>query len=228
MFSDESTFDLPVPNAEFPRKELLLRERETLGVFVTGHPIEAFVVNTDTSLTEVIDGPVESTITASGVVTALKVWRTKNTGEEMAVIQFEDKEASIEVMAFPRTWNLYKHLLSVLAGVEMVVRKQMNMKDLEPKYVILEVNPLELKEIDNHETDGNFKLFLPRGFVSYDRGISQLKGAFLSHRGSKEIVLHISDSSVMKLGPDYLVDPSKVLLDEIAAIFNEFRGRSND
>ena len=105
----------PLPKIpEWEEKERLLREKESLGFYISGHPLtrhEGTVAKFSTANTEslgdVSDGQV---VRVGGMITASKVIRTKR-DELMAFIQLEDLHGSVEVVVFPSIYATCQELL---------------------------------------------------------------------------------------------------------------------
>ncbi len=94
----------PVPDEEFDQKELLAMEKESIGLFVSAHPLKALSaalrVNTDSEL-----GAVRETlrdgdrVTLGGMLSQIKRLRTKK-GDPMAFANLEDISGMIELVLF--------------------------------------------------------------------------------------------------------------------------------
>jgi DNA polymerase-3 subunit alpha len=100
--------------AEWEEKERLLREKESLGFYISGHPLtrhEATIAKFATvhseNIGDVSDG---QTVRMGGMVTSSKVIRTKRE-ELMAFVQLEDLRGSIEVVVFPSVYAGCQDLL---------------------------------------------------------------------------------------------------------------------
>ena len=103
-----------VETPEWPRAELLAAEKETLGFYLSGHPLEdeaprlrGLVSHTSTRLREVKQ---TQPATLAGIVTALKKRRTRK-GDDMAVFQLVDLEGGVEVIVFPEAYARNRSLL---------------------------------------------------------------------------------------------------------------------
>ncbi|HKQ98891.1 MAG TPA: DNA polymerase III subunit alpha [Candidatus Polarisedimenticolia bacterium] len=99
---------------EWPRAALLAAEKETLGFYLSGHPLEeeaprlrGLVSHTSVRLRDVKQ---PQPATMAGIVSALKKRRTKK-GDDMAVFQLVDLEGSVEVIVFPDTYARTRSLL---------------------------------------------------------------------------------------------------------------------
>ncbi len=100
---------------EWPDDEKLRREKESLGFYITGHPldrfadvIDGFATTTTQGLASVED---KSILRLAGLVNSMRVKRTRK-GEKMAVINVEDKEGFTEVVVFPDVFSKCASMLS--------------------------------------------------------------------------------------------------------------------
>jgi DNA polymerase III subunit alpha len=89
---------------EWQERERLKKEKEALGFYITGHPLDRFTreisLVTSCSIQDLPGQKDKSRVSIAGVVEELKLKRTKK-GDKMAVIQVEDLSGSIEVILFP-------------------------------------------------------------------------------------------------------------------------------
>ncbi len=120
---EKTDYELVLPEAEeFGKDELLALEKEVLGIYVSGHPLEAyenrikknatvnsndFGIDEETNHPRVEDGSIE---TIGGMITA-KTVKTTRTNSMMAFITLEDLFGSVEVILFPRDYEKYKTML---------------------------------------------------------------------------------------------------------------------
>ena len=99
----EGILELP-EIAEWNEREMLRREKEALGFYITGHPLDSFHDDIERFTTCLVhDLPAQkdkSQVKIAGIVESLKIKRTKR-GDKMAVIQLEDLTGSTEVVIFP-------------------------------------------------------------------------------------------------------------------------------
>jgi DNA polymerase-3 subunit alpha len=118
---------LPVSLPKLPNIEewednyLLELEKEALGFYITGHPmdkytdiIQKYANVTTTSLQDMAN---ERMIRMAGTIRVLKVHKTKK-GDMMAFCAIEDQSASVEVVIFP---NLYAKIHPLLAEEQIVI-----------------------------------------------------------------------------------------------------------
>ena len=104
-----------LPNTpEWDEALLLSYEKETLGFYITGHPLakyaadlNRFSASTTESLAELESG---AEVSLGGILTLLKNLKTKK-GDRMAVIQLEDLTGSVEAVIFPDPFQRFEKFL---------------------------------------------------------------------------------------------------------------------
>ena len=93
----------PIPGEEFDRTEMLAAEKESLGLFISAHPLKevgpALAAKADSTLTELSDRRDGDWVTIGGMVTQFKKIKTKK-GDMMAFATIYDLEASVEIVVF--------------------------------------------------------------------------------------------------------------------------------
>jgi DNA polymerase-3 subunit alpha len=118
---------LPVSLPKLPDIEewednvLLGLEKEALGFYITGHPMDKYAdiiqKYANVTTTSLQDMPNERMIRMGGTIKVLKVHKTKK-GDMMAFCAIEDQSASVEVVIFP---NLYAKIHPLLAEEQIVI-----------------------------------------------------------------------------------------------------------
>jgi DNA polymerase III subunit alpha len=113
---------IPLPDvAEWPEKDKLAHEKETVGFYITGHPLDnyrkEFKAVVDAELVAVADWGEGQPIRVGGMVRTCKDHKSKK-GARMAFVTLEDTTGTIEVVVFPETFSQCGHLLT---GVEPLV-----------------------------------------------------------------------------------------------------------
>ena len=106
-------FELP-DIEEWDEKERLRREKETLGFYITGHPMSRFSKEIERFATctiqELSGREDKSQVKVAGVVGDMKMKRTRK-GDKMALLNFEDLTGSVEAVVFPDTFSTSSFLL---------------------------------------------------------------------------------------------------------------------
>ena len=100
----------PLPNiAPQSESERLTREKEILGFYISGHPLEPFRAECELFATHTVAKLgtwSEGSITLGVVVTAIKRQISKRSGAEFARLTVEDFSGSSEVLVFPEAWSV--------------------------------------------------------------------------------------------------------------------------
>lgn len=129
---------------EWPDAERLKNEKDMIGFYVTGHPLDRYQkelksyssVNTQTL-------PLRSQgeeVVIGGLITKLKITTTKKTMEKMAILTLEDLLGSVDVLVFPKT---YKEAATAVAEDNIVfIRGVVDTKEQTPKLLANEITPL--------------------------------------------------------------------------------------
>ena len=119
----KAEFDIPLPKVgEYEKETRLAFEKEVLGVYLTGHPMEEyeekwrksiskttldFQLDEETGAAKVHDGAKEI---IGGIIATLAIKYTK-TNKTMAILTLEDLLGTVEVVVFPRDYEKYKEYL---------------------------------------------------------------------------------------------------------------------
>jgi DNA polymerase III subunit alpha len=124
LFSDlpSESLELEIKSAErVTNQDRLTWEREVLGFYLSGHPLDEYRAQLDRYANSSInDLPIRfqegaETATVGGLVSALKVIPIKkegrNQGRRMAVFQLEDATGSVRAVAFPDTFESFERLI---------------------------------------------------------------------------------------------------------------------
>ncbi|MCU6762561.1 DNA polymerase III subunit alpha [uncultured Roseburia sp.] len=120
---EKKEYELKLPNVgEFEKEERLAMEKEVLGVYISGHPMEEyeekwkknitrvtsdFILDEETGSTRVHDG---ESVMVGGMIAEKTVKYTRN-NKTMAFISLEDLVGTVEVIIFPRDYERYHQLL---------------------------------------------------------------------------------------------------------------------
>ena len=126
MVSEEQKkeFEIPLPNVgEYEKETLLAFEKEVLGIYISGHPMEEyeakwrksisattadFQIDEETNRTKVRDGAREI---IGGMITGKTIKHTK-TGKPMAFLTIEDLLGTVEVVVFPKDYEKNRNYLN--------------------------------------------------------------------------------------------------------------------
>ena len=135
---EKKDYEIKVPDVtEYTKEELLGYEKEILGVYVSGHPLDEytgmvkkyitnvttdFEIDDETGETKVRDG---NTATIGGMIMNKSVKTTKN-GQLMAYLTIEDLVGTVEVIVFPRNFLINRPVIDTADKVFVTGRVQAN------------------------------------------------------------------------------------------------------
>lgn len=153
----DSGLDAPPPPmpalAEYDRSQLLQMEKETAGVYISGHPLDAYAAQLSkltvnarflSSLAEEApDGGMswdQKQVRMGGIITEKKL-KAARSGNMMAFVQLEDMYGTTEVLVFPKVYERVSALLTEDAPV--VMSGKLSVREEEsPKLLLDRVAPL--------------------------------------------------------------------------------------
>jgi DNA polymerase-3 subunit alpha len=120
---------------EWPHDERLAAEKELLGFYVSGHPLDKFAGHFDsvqiTRIAEIAELPVQQKATSleiAGIVNTVNVRYSKKDNRPYAVIQFEDFSGQIEMMVWSDDYEKHKALLEAGRVLKLRCRCQKDMR----------------------------------------------------------------------------------------------------
>ncbi|MDI7246681.1 MAG: DNA polymerase III subunit alpha [Bacillota bacterium] len=113
LFEEKGEFaasEVPLPSVpEFGEKERLAMEKELLGLYVSGHPLEGIAsklrAHVSAQVATLVDHADGDEVSIGGIITAFRKIVTKSTGQPMAFFTLEDLTGAVEVVVFPRTYE---------------------------------------------------------------------------------------------------------------------------
>lgn len=122
---DKEAYKIPMPSvSEYGKEDLLAFEKEVLGFYISGHPLDEYEAQWKRGITHVtsdFQAPEEGEegrlrdgehVVIGGIITA-KTTKTTKSSQMMAFITVEDLVGSVEVLIFPRDYERNKQFLQV-------------------------------------------------------------------------------------------------------------------
>jgi DNA polymerase-3 subunit alpha len=120
LFGDAGTSGSPAPPTPLPdvepwtEAERLAKEKDVIGFFISGHPLERFrdeVQLFGTRTTATLGTWSEHSVSAGVVITSVKRRISKKTGAEYARLTVEDFHGTAEAIVFPETWGRLSRII---------------------------------------------------------------------------------------------------------------------
>ena len=207
LIQDESSNAVNYPNIkEFSTEEKLKREKEVVGIYISGHPLDAYYDKFDdytfnsSMISEIMEEseneeevvPISEDeeeevkvdsltdgmpVTCGGIITEIKKLYTKASNKEMAFVKVEDLYGTFETVLFPGQYERFKELIFVDNMVSL--HGKLSIKDDEkPSIIVFKLSLGTLKRIQF------LYIFLPISvcgtFLSYILKISLFHASIIS------------------------------------------------
>ncbi|HTR78187.1 MAG TPA: DNA polymerase III subunit alpha, partial [Gemmatimonadaceae bacterium] len=136
-----------LPNiAPAPETERLAKEKEILGFYISGHPLEPFRMEAELFATHTVSqlgGWSEDQIALAVVITSVKRQLSKRSGAEFARLTVEDFSGSSEVLVFPEAWTLLGSRASTDLPVLLKGGYSRRDQDVEnPTFIVESITPI--------------------------------------------------------------------------------------
>ncbi len=217
----------PIPAEEFERSELLAMEKETLGTYLSSHPLTevrgALRARVDCSLGDLATKQDGSWVTVGGIVTECKKIRTKS-GSQMMFATLDDVEGQVEMLVFKA--DQAESAAVIAPDAIVVVRGRLDHKDRgETKLVVQEAERFEPDAAEiaaapavASPASGPFEFEIDAGMLS-EGLIEELKAVLEHHRGETEVHVSIRNGAPrperLEFGEAYRVRSSAHLRSEL-------------
>ncbi len=146
---EESPDDIPIPEMEeMDRAQLLTMEKETTGIYISGHPMDDYraclrnthVMNIAELMGEESRFADDQIVSVAGVIQSMKVKTTRN-NSMMAYVTVEDDTAAIEMLAFSNVLSQYGGYLKENNAVVVTGRLSVR-EEKEPQIVVNRARPI--------------------------------------------------------------------------------------
>lgn len=157
---DRQEMEITYPDiGEYSKEQLLALEKEVMGIYVSGHPLESyeellkknithttldFALDEETGQTKAEDGEIS---VVGGIISAKTVKTTRN-NSMMAFITLEDMAGAVEIILFPRDYEKYKTLLyednKILVKGKITVEEEKAAKLICQEIIPFADNPKEV------------------------------------------------------------------------------------
>ena len=191
--SQKEEFEIRLPDVgEYPKEMLLGFEKEVLGIYVSGHPLESdqelwqryithttndFALDEETGIVRVED---QTVVVVGGMIADRTIKYTKN-DKVMAFLNLEDLVGNMEIVVFPRDYEQYGSLLTEEARV--FIRGRVNVEEDKDGKLLCE----QVVSFEEAAKAGGAPIFRNRGYGNNRSGYNG-GGARTSppHRGTAE------------------------------------------
>ena len=228
---EKESFLIKLPNVgEYDKEQLLSFEKEVLGVYISGHPLEKyeamwrknisavtadFMLDEETGVSRVKDG---EKVVVGGMLTAKTIKHTK-TGKTMAFVTLEDLVGTVEVVIFPRDYENNRNMLE--EDSKVFIQGRVSTEDDRPSKLIcervqaFEDVPRELwiqfADLETFQNGEQALHDILRTSDGRDRVMIYLKKQRAVKRLTGNWDIHIDEDLVAKIGSRFGVENVKVV-----------------
>ncbi len=234
---EKADYEIKYPDVgEFPKEMLLGFEKEVLGIYLSGHPLEEYVekirknitaVASDFALAEAEEGNLEAMKTGvttqvkvkdnqhvivGGLIAEKKVTFTRN-NKAMAYISVEDLTGTVEVIIFPRDYEKYQRYLN--ADEKVFVIGHASVEDEKDGKIICE-------RIVPFDETGCELWFQFATMDEYKEKEKVLMDILYDSDGNDEVVIYVANpKSLKRLGKNQTVGVNEELLSTLKNFLGE-------
>ncbi len=223
---------------EYPLKELLMLEKESSGMYFSGHMIDNYSSHISAlspdSISEILNDTNEENITLepkykdrqsvriAGIITAKKTKAVKN-GDIMAFIKLEDKLAEIEVIVFARQYS--KCAEELFGENAVLISGTISVEEGEDAKILLSaIEPLksntDFAYAKNTETVAAARIFIKMHDVS-NTAVQKITRMALLNPGKCDVIIFDAATKKYSALKDVRVNPSDAVISRLKAIFGE-------
>jgi len=227
LFGDGSEAEAPALEfmkvREWSDNERLSGEKETLGLYLTGHPIEQF----ERELRHFISSRITDLVSQRGVkkviaglIIDLRIMKNKR-GDKMCIITLDDRSARIEVSLFSNIYEEVKDL--IIKDTVLVVEGEVSLDDYSGSLRMRGKNVMDINRARAHfarriqiniigkQVEKDFSLQLQNLLEPYRSGLCPLQ---IHYQGAKA-------KAAINLGEEWRVRPDEILLNKLKASFGD-------
>lgn len=160
---NSSVIDNIIDGTELPKSEILKMEKETTGLYISGHPLDeytSFIKKNVNAYGYMFDRSEEESgeeeteqeseenalydeevVSVAGMVTEVKVIYTKKSNKQMAFVTLEDTTGSIPCVVFPDAYEQYKKILE--EGKKLFLRGTVSTGDKETSVLVKNITDMD-------------------------------------------------------------------------------------
>ncbi|WP_082875740.1 DNA polymerase III subunit alpha [Nocardia pseudobrasiliensis] len=222
--SDESmasVFNVKVADEEWDTKHKLALEREMLGLYVSGHPLDGVAhvlsAQADTAIPNILEGNLQdgAQVTVGGILASVTRRINKN-GMPWASAQLEDLSGGIEVLFFPQAYSAFG--MDVVEDAVVLVKARVSARD---DRISLIANDLVVPDLSAIGMEKPLAVTMPTRMCTPDK-IKALQRVLRSHPGPADVhIRHVGareKTTLLKLDDSLRVSPSSALMGDLKAL----------
>ena len=237
LFGDGEETSVTLTNApEYEPLERLMLEKEQLGFYVTGHPLEEYsdiIENYTSASTQTLTAHrIDSEVDVAGMITDVKNITTKK-GDPMAVIGLEDLEGAIEVVIFP---GAYKTAGDLIEGRVVWIRGKVNVNqnnrnqrsengetEREERQIQAD-RVIDIESVSEQQTSA-LEVTIPESDVENVEKLERLKEIARANKGDLDLILRLMSPRygevIARCAQKYSVVYAPQVIEQVEELFGE-------
>lgn len=240
LFDDfEETPEIALPNIdEFPKRELLRLEKQSIGMYFSGHPMEEYtsklkritthttfminesvIKNEEGEFVHSVGGLNDGDNVVLGCIIEGRKNKTTRNKTQMAFLTLEDSHGAIECLVFPKILTKYSGLLQegniILAKGTLSIRE-----DEEPKLLLNFAEPLDTALAEN--TVPKAPILYVRLDTQSEEALNNVRSALAPFAGDVEVRLYFKDTKkVVRVPRELYINGSASAIRELKFEFGD-------
>ena len=217
-----NAFAVQVPDEKWERKHELALEREMLGLYVSGHPLDGFeqalAAQTDTPITTILAGELKNKaeVKIGGIISAVDRRFSKKDGSPWAIVTVEDHNgASVELLVFNKVYALVAP--QIVEDNIILAKAHISIRDDRTS---LFCDDLKTPDLGPGNGAGLPLRLTLRTDQCTMPTIAKLKQVLMANKGDSDVYLNLVDgdeSTVMILGEHLRVNRDGNLMGDLKA-----------
>ena len=237
LFGDGEETSVTLTDApEYEPLERLMLEKEQLGFYVTGHPLEEYsdiIENYTSASTQTLTAHrIDSEVDVAGMITDVKNITTKK-GDPMAVIGLEDLEGAIEVVIFP---GAYKTAGDLVEGRVVWIRGKVNVNqnnrnqksengetEREERQIQAD-RVIDIESVSEQQTSA-LEVTIPESDVENVEKLERLKEIARANKGDLDLILRLMSPRygevIARCAQKYSVVYAPQVIEQVEELFGE-------
>lgn len=215
---------------EWPRKQLLSYEREMLGLYVSAHPLDGaqrlLAPYQDTGIAELVSGERESggsgggkeQVKIAGMISGIQRRINKN-GQPWAIVTLEDLDAGVEVLFFPKSYEMFADCL--VEDTAIAVKGRINEREGTISVFASDAVPVDISAAETDPgAEPAFVIKVPVNRVD-ESLVAELKRTLRAHSGTTPVHVKLQSArgtTRLALSSDFFVSTENGLQGELKGL----------
>ena len=222
---DKQEMEISYPDiGEYSKEQLLALEKEVMGIYVSGHPLESyeellkknvthntidFALDEETGETKVNDGE----MAVVGGIISVKTVKTTRNNSMMAFITLEDMAGAVEVILFPKDYEKYKAYLS--EDSKILIKGKITVEEEKAAKIICQ----EVIPFDHNPKEVWIKYKDKESFVQDEQSLYEILSQY---DGNDQVKIYLEcEKAIKQLPKSKSIKAENVLLTKLREIYGE-------